>query len=73
MHAAAKHFAASGLIGPDKPDRLIIDEANSMRTKHMRTFTTNSGDGYYSLLFQELTKQNYNAVIESCIGKLMKL
>ena len=73
MHAAAKHFAASGIIGPDKPDRLIIDEANSMRTKHMRVFTTDSGDGYYALLFQELTKQNYNAVIESFIGKLMKL
>ena len=72
MHAVAKHFAASGIIGPDKPDRLIIDEANSMRTKHMRTFTSHSGDGYYALLFQELTKQNYNAVIESFIGKLMK-
>lgn len=65
MHDAAKHFAASGIIGPDKPDRLIIDEANSMRTTHMRTFTKHSGDGYYALLFQELTKQNYNAVIES--------
>ena len=65
MHAAAKHFAASGIIGPDKPDRLIIDEANSMRTKQMRVFATHSGDGYYALLFQELTKQNYNAVIES--------
>ena len=65
MHAAAKHFAAAGIIGPDKPDRLIIDEANSMRTKHMRVFTTYKGDGYYALLFQELTKQNYNAVIES--------
>lgn len=73
MYAAAKHFAASGIIGPDKPDRLIIDEANSMRTKHMQVFTTNSGDGYYALLFKELTKQNYNAVIESFIGKLMKL
>ena len=73
MHAAAKHFAASGIIGPDKPDRLIIDEANSMRTKHMRTFTTHSGDGYYALLFQELTKQNYNAVIESFIKNLTKL
>jgi hypothetical protein len=73
MHAAAKHFAASGIIGPDKPDRLIIDEANSMRTKHMRTFTTKECDGYYALLFQELTKKNYNAVIESFIGKLMKL
>ncbi len=65
MHAAAKHFAASGIIGPDKPDRLIIDEANSMRTKHMRVFTTHKGDGYYALLFQELTKQNYNNVIDS--------
>ena len=65
MHAAAKHFAASGIIGPDKPDRLIIDEANSMRTKHMRTFITKDGNGYYALLFQELTKKNYNAVIES--------
>ena len=65
MHAAAKHFAASGIIGSDKPDRLIIDEANSMRTKHMRTFITKDGNGYYALLFQELTKQNYNAVIES--------
>lgn len=73
MHAAAMHFAASGIIGPDKPDRLIIDEANSMQTKHMRTFTTQDGAGYYALLFQELTKQNYNAVIESFIGKLMKL
>ncbi len=72
MYAAAKHFAAFGIIGPDKPDRLIIDEANSLRTKHMRVFTTHSGDGYYALLFQELTKQNYNAVIESFIGKLMK-
>jgi hypothetical protein len=65
MHAAAKHFAASGIIGPDKPDRLIIDEVGSMQTKHMRTFITKEGDGYYALLFQELTKQNYNAVIES--------
>ena len=73
MYAAAKYFAASGIIGPDKPDRLIIDEANSMRTKQMRVFATHSGDGYYALLFQELTKQNYNAVIESFIGKLMKL
>ena len=70
MHAAAKHFAASGIIGPDKPDRLIIDEANSMRTKHMRVFTTHKSDGYYALLFQELTKQNYNAVIESFIISL---
>jgi hypothetical protein len=69
MHAAAKHFAASGIIGPDKPDRLIIDEANSMRIKHMRVFTTHSGDGYYALLFQELTRQNYNAVIESFLKK----
>jgi hypothetical protein len=73
MHAAAKHFAASGIIGPDKPDRLIIDEANSMRTNHMRVFTTQSGDGYYALLFQELTKQNYNAVIESFLKNLKKL
>ena len=65
MHAAAKHFATSGIIGPDKPDRLIIDEANSMRTKHMRTFITKDGNGYYALLLQELTKKNYNAVIES--------
>ena len=65
MHATAKHFAASGIIGPDKPDRLIIDEANSMRTKHMRTFITKDGNGYYALLLQELTKKNYNAVIES--------
>ena len=65
MHTAAKHFAASGIIGHDKPDRLIIDEVGSMRTKHMRTFTAKEGDGYYALLFQELTKQNYNAVIES--------
>lgn len=72
MYAAAKHFAASGIIGPDKPDRLIIDEVGSMHTKHMRVFTTHSGDGYYALLFQELTRQNYNAVIESFIGKLMK-
>jgi hypothetical protein len=70
MHAAAKHFAASGIIGPDKADRLIIDEANSMRTKHMRVFTTKEGGGYYALLFQELTKQNYNAVIESFIISL---
>jgi hypothetical protein len=70
MHAAAKHFAAAGIIGPDKPDRLIIDEANSMRTKHMRVFTTHCGDGYYALLFQELTKQNYNAVIESFLISL---
>ena len=67
MRAAAKYFAAAGIIGPDKPDRLIIDEANSMQTKHMRTFATHSGDGYYALLFQELTKQNYNAVIESVL------
>ena len=72
MHAAAKYFAAAGIIGPDKPDRLIIDEANSMRTKHMRVFASKEGDGHYALLFQELTKQNYNAVIESFIGKLMK-
>jgi len=70
MHAAAKYFAAAGIIGPDKPDRLIIDEANSMRTKHMRVFTTHKSDGYYALLFQELTKQNYNAVIESFIISL---
>lgn len=70
MHAAAKHFAASGIIGPDKPDRLIIDEAGSMQTKHMRVFTTKEGDGYYAVLFQELTKQNYNAVIESFIISL---
>jgi hypothetical protein len=70
MYAAAKHFAASGIIGSDKPDRLIIDEANSMRTKHMRTFATQSGDDYYALLFQELTKQNYTAVIESFIISL---
>jgi hypothetical protein len=31
----------------------------------MRVFTTNEGDGYYALLFQELSKQNYNNVIES--------
>jgi hypothetical protein len=55
IHAAAKYFAESGIIGPNKPDRLIIDEANSMRTKHMRVFTTKEGDGYYALLFQELT------------------
>ena len=73
IHAAAKYFAAAGIIGPDKPDRLIIDEANSMRTNHMRVFTTYKGDGHYALLFQELTKQNYNAVIESFIGKLLKL
>ena len=72
IHAAAKYFAAAGIIGPDKPDRLIIDEANSMRTKHMRVFASKEGDGHYALLFQELTKQNYNAVIESFIGKLMK-
>jgi hypothetical protein len=65
IHAAAKYFAAAGIIGPDKPDRLIIDECDSMRTKHMRVFTTNEGDGYYALLFQELSKQNYNNVIES--------
>ena len=58
IHAAAKYFANSGIIGPDKPDRLIIDDSDSMRTKHMRTFTTKEGDGYYALLFQELTKEN---------------
>jgi hypothetical protein len=72
MHAAAKYFSAAGIIGPDKPDRLIIDEANSMRTKHMRVFTKHEGDGYYALLFQELTKQNYNAVIESVLKNLKK-
>ena len=65
IHAAAKYFANSGIIGPDKPDRLIIDDCDSMRTKHMRVFTTKEGDGYYALLFQELTRQNYNTVIES--------
>ena len=65
IHAAAKYFASSSIIGPDKPDRLIIDDSDSMRTKHMRVFTTNEGDGYYALLFQELSKQNYNNVIES--------
>jgi hypothetical protein len=54
IHAAAKYFAAAGIIGPDKPDRLIIDDCDSMRTKHMRVFTTNKGDGYYALLFKEL-------------------
>jgi hypothetical protein len=73
MHAAAMRFAASGIIGPDKPDRLIIDEVGSMQTKHMRTFSTKECDGYYALLFQELTKQNYNAVIESFIKNLTKL
>ena len=65
MHTAAKYFASLSIIGPDKPDRLIIDDSDSMRTKHMRVFTTNEGDGYYALLFQELSKQNYNNVIES--------
>jgi hypothetical protein len=65
IHAAAKYFANSGIIGPDKPDRLIIDDCDSMRTKHMRVFNTKEGDGYYALLFQELTKQNYSNVIES--------
>jgi hypothetical protein len=54
IHAAAKYFAAAGIIGPDKPDRLIIDDCDSMRTKHMRVFTTKEGDGYYALLFKEL-------------------
>jgi hypothetical protein len=65
IHAAAKYFANSGIIGPDKPDRLIIDDCDSMRTKHMRVFNTKEGDGYYALLFQELTKQNYSNVMES--------
>jgi hypothetical protein len=65
IHAAAKYFAAAGIIGPDKPDRLIIDDCDSMRTKHMRVFTTNYGDGYYALLFKELTRQNYNDVMEA--------
>jgi hypothetical protein len=68
IHAAAKYFANSGIIGPDKPDRLIIDDSDSMRTKHMRVFTTKEGDGYYALLFQELTRQNYNTVIESFLN-----
>jgi hypothetical protein len=71
IHAAAKYFANSGIIGPDKPDRLIIDDSDSMRTKHMRVFTTNEGDGYYALLFQELTRQNYNDVIESFLFNLI--
>jgi len=54
IHAAAKYFAAAGIIGPDKSDRLIIDDCDNMRTKHMRTFTTKEGDGYYALLFKEL-------------------
>ena len=65
IHTAAKYFAAAGIIGPDKPDRLIIDDSDSMRTKHMRVFTTNEGDGYYALLFKELTRQNYNDVMEA--------
>ncbi len=72
MHAAANYFANSGIIGPDKPDRLIIDEVGSMQTKHMRTFITKEGDGYYALLFQELTRQNYSSVIESFLGKMIK-
>jgi len=72
IHAAAKYFAAAGIIGPDKPDRLIIDDCDSIRTKHMRVFTTNEGDGYYALLFQELTRQNYSDVIESFLGKVIK-
>lgn len=68
IHAAAKYFAESGIIGPNKPDRLIIDVSDSMRTKHMRVFTTNEGDGYYALLFQELTNQNYSNVIESFLN-----
>jgi hypothetical protein len=43
----------------------IIDDSDSMRTKHMRVFTTKEGDGYYALLFEELTRQNYNDVMES--------
>ncbi len=65
IHAAAKFFAESGIIGPDKPDRLIIDNCDSMRTKHIRVFNTKEGDGYYALLFQELTKQNYINVMKS--------
>jgi hypothetical protein len=65
IHAAAKYFAAAGIIGSDKPDRLIIDDCDSMRTKHMRVFNTKEGDGYYALLFNELTRQNYNNIIES--------
>jgi hypothetical protein len=71
IHAAAKYFATAGIIGPDKPDRLIIDDCDSMRTKHMRVFTTNEGDGYYALLFKELTRQNYNDVMEALLGKVI--
>ena len=71
IHAAAKYFANSGIIGPDKPDRLIIDDCDSMRTKHMRVFTTNEGDGYYALLFKELTRQNYNDVMESFLKTIL--
>jgi hypothetical protein len=54
MHTVAKYFANSGIIGPDKPDRLIIDDCDSMRIKHMPVFTTNESNAYYALLFQEL-------------------
>ena len=43
IHAAAKYFAAAGIIGPDKPDRLIIDDCDSMRTKHMRVLLLKRG------------------------------
>ena len=65
IHAAAKYFANAGIIGASKAERLIIDDSDSMRTRQMRIFATNEGDGYYALLFQELTRQNYNNVIES--------
>ena len=67
-----KYFANAGIIGASKAERLIIDDSESMRTKHMRVFATNEGDGYYALLFQELTRQNYNNVMESFLGKLIK-
>jgi hypothetical protein len=54
----SKYFVNSRIIEPDKPDRLIIDDSDSMRTKNMRTFITKEGNGYYALLFQELSKQN---------------
>jgi hypothetical protein len=63
----SKYFVNSRIIGPDKPVRLIIDDCDSMRTKNMRTFITKEGDGYYALLFQELTRQNYNNVMESVL------
>ncbi len=70
MHAAAKYFATAGIIGFSKPERLIIDEADSMRTEHMRIFSNQEGDGYYALLFQVLNSQNFNTVMEAFFNKV---